>query len=100
MAGAAAWTTGSSGEWRGPLWPLTAPGVERSEVERLDAKDGRGLGRRNGGRGPMVISSAGNRVALCGVRGERSGAGEGSGAALGMCRARLRLRRTLCRKSI
>jgi hypothetical protein len=45
------WTTGPSGEWRGPVRAPAAPGVERSEELRLDVKDGKRSGRRNGGRG-------------------------------------------------
>lgn len=35
---------GDEGEGRGPLWPLAALEIERSEAERLDLKDGGGLG--------------------------------------------------------
>ena len=58
------WTTGPSGEWCVPLWPLAAPGIERSEAERLDLKDGAGLGQRNGEGGliggPIVNGVSGN----------------------------------------
>ena len=46
------WITGSSGESGGPEPAPAAPGVERSGVGRLDVKDGRWLGRKNGRRGP------------------------------------------------
>ena len=45
-------TTGSSGEWGGPEPAPAPPGVESSGVGRLDVKDGRWLGRKNGRRGP------------------------------------------------
>jgi hypothetical protein len=45
------WTTGFFVEWHGPGWPPAAPGVERSESFGLDVKDGKGLGRWNGGCG-------------------------------------------------
>ena len=51
MAWVVAWTTGIFVEWHGPVWPPASPGVERSESFGLDVKDGKGLGRWNGGGG-------------------------------------------------
>ncbi len=43
-------TSGSSSGWDGSVWPPAARHVERSGVERLDIKEGRGVGQENGGR--------------------------------------------------
>ena len=45
----------SSCEWGGLRWPRAAPGVERSGAGRLDVKEARQVGQRNGGRGPLAL---------------------------------------------
>jgi hypothetical protein len=41
-------TSGPSSCWNGSGWPPAARRVERNGVERLDIKEGRGVGRENG----------------------------------------------------
>lgn len=70
----------------GLRWPRAAPGVEGSGAGRLDVKEGRRLGQRNGQRGPGPGILVGLRRRGDEIPGRRDGSGRSGREAAAMNR--------------